>query len=147
MDLSNNLKKLREENKFTQEEIANILNITRQSISKWERGISCPDVSSLYKLSQLYNISMESIITGGDEDVSIEEECNMNINNSDLIDIKKVDDSNKLKKFLNKCSVYIEKKRSAHKKMHENPEINKLIIIIWGIIGVVFVIGTFFGKN
>nr|WP_280170613.1 helix-turn-helix transcriptional regulator [Priestia megaterium]MDH3188979.1 helix-turn-helix transcriptional regulator [Priestia megaterium]MDH3188991.1 helix-turn-helix transcriptional regulator [Priestia megaterium] len=64
MDLSYNLKTKREENNFSQEDVAKVLNISRQSISKWENGNCYPDLDNLIKLSDLYKISLDELIKG-----------------------------------------------------------------------------------
>lgn len=58
------LKTLRKENKFSQEQLAEKLDISRQSISKWEQGSSTPDIENFTKLAQLYNVSIDSLING-----------------------------------------------------------------------------------
>ncbi|UNL87448.1 helix-turn-helix domain-containing protein [Priestia koreensis] len=64
MDLSYNLKAKREEHHFSQEDVAKVLNISRQSISKWENGNCYPDLDNLIKLSDLYKISLDELIKG-----------------------------------------------------------------------------------
>ena len=48
-----NLKKLRKEKGFSQEELAAKLNVVRQTISKWEKGLSVPDAQLLISLSEI----------------------------------------------------------------------------------------------
>lgn len=60
--LSENLKKYRVLKNFTQEDIANYLNITPQSVSKWERGESYPDITFLPALSNLLDTSIDLLI-------------------------------------------------------------------------------------
>ena len=60
--LSKNLKKYRVLKNFTQEDIANYLNITPQSVSKWERGESYPDITFLPALSNLLDTSIDLLI-------------------------------------------------------------------------------------
>jgi hypothetical protein len=48
---------------FTQNSLADILNITDKAISKWERGICLPDVSLLHKLALLLDIDLEILIS------------------------------------------------------------------------------------
>lgn len=67
MKLAENLKNKRKENNLSQEEVAKKLNISRQSISKWETGTSYPDIENLIKLSELYNISLDELIKGDSE--------------------------------------------------------------------------------
>ena len=50
--LSDNIRTLRKNRGFTQEDLANRLNVTRQTISKWEKGISVPDAEMLSKLAE-----------------------------------------------------------------------------------------------
>lgn len=58
------LKQLRTENKMSQEQLAERLGISRQSISKWEQGASSPDIENFAKLAQLYKVSVDSLING-----------------------------------------------------------------------------------
>jgi len=55
---------LRKEKNMTQKELANKLNLSDRTISKWERGIGCPDVSLLNELSQILGVHIEKILTG-----------------------------------------------------------------------------------
>lgn len=58
------LKKLRTENKLSQEQLSEKLGISRQSISKWEQGVSTPDIDNFVKLSDLYNVPVDSLLKG-----------------------------------------------------------------------------------
>lgn len=51
--LSKNIKTLRKSKKLSQEDIASKLNVVRQTVSKWEQGISVPDSYTLIKLSEI----------------------------------------------------------------------------------------------
>jgi len=64
MNLENRLKELREQHKYTQDDVAGFLNISRQSVSKWELGKGYPDIDNLRRLSDLYKISLDQLITG-----------------------------------------------------------------------------------
>ena len=55
---------LRKENKMTQKQLADILNISDKTISKWERGMGCPDVSLLRELSDVLGVNIEKILLG-----------------------------------------------------------------------------------
>ncbi|MEG1411771.1 MAG: helix-turn-helix domain-containing protein [Terrisporobacter sp.] len=55
---------LRKEKNMTQKEVADKLNISDKTISKWERGLGCPDVSLLSELSNIFNINIEKILLG-----------------------------------------------------------------------------------
>ncbi|PMD72280.1 helix-turn-helix domain-containing protein [Companilactobacillus nuruki] len=64
MALSDNIVKYREKNGMTQEQLAESLRISRQSISKWELGQNLPSIDNLISLSGLLDISLDELITG-----------------------------------------------------------------------------------
>ena len=53
---------LRRENKLTQAELAEKLNYSDKSVSKWERGEALPDVEVLVKISRLFNVSLDYLV-------------------------------------------------------------------------------------
>ncbi|MFA9376521.1 MAG: helix-turn-helix domain-containing protein [Lachnotalea sp.] len=58
------LVRLRKEKNMTQKEIADMMNISDKTISKWERGLGCPDVSLLGELSNIFEVNIEKILAG-----------------------------------------------------------------------------------
>lgn len=54
--------------KMTQNELAEKLYITDKAVSKWERGLSFPDISILIPLAEILNISLYDLLKGGNED-------------------------------------------------------------------------------
>ena len=52
---------------MTQGELAKKLHITDKAVSKWERGLSFPDISLLIPLSEILNISLYDLLKGEDE--------------------------------------------------------------------------------
>lgn len=60
--LAENLRKLRLSKELTQEDVANYLNITPQSVSKWERGETYPDITLLPALANIFETSIDQII-------------------------------------------------------------------------------------
>ena len=50
-----------------QKELADKLHITDKAVSKWERGISLPDISMLIPLSEILEISLYDLLTGGED--------------------------------------------------------------------------------
>jgi DNA-binding XRE family transcriptional regulator/desulfoferrodoxin (superoxide reductase-like protein) len=56
--------RLRKEQGLTQKQLADRLNISDRTISKWERGLGCPDVSLLHELSEALNVNIEKILEG-----------------------------------------------------------------------------------
>ena len=63
MSFSENLKQIRKEKQLSQEELAEILNVSRQAISKWEQGVGYPEVEKLLLLSSKLNISLDSLMS------------------------------------------------------------------------------------
>lgn len=55
---------LRKEKNMTQKDVANKMNISDKTISKWERGLGCPDVSLLGDLSKTLGVNIEKILLG-----------------------------------------------------------------------------------
>ncbi len=55
---------LRKEKGLTQKQLADAMNISDKTISKWERGFGCPDVSLLHELSDVLGIHIEKILAG-----------------------------------------------------------------------------------
>ena len=61
MSLGNNIKKYRRELGITQEELAGILCVTSQAVSKWESGSGLPDISQVVPLAQALNVSTDAL--------------------------------------------------------------------------------------
>lgn len=55
---------LRKEKGLTQKALADTMNISDRTISKWERGIGCPDVSLLHDLSDILGVNIDKILSG-----------------------------------------------------------------------------------
>ena len=64
----NLIAKKRKERNLSQRELAECLNITDKAISKWERGLSFPDITILIPLSEALNVSLYDLLTGGRSD-------------------------------------------------------------------------------
>jgi DNA-binding XRE family transcriptional regulator/desulfoferrodoxin (superoxide reductase-like protein) len=58
---------LRKEKVMTQKQLADLMNISDKTISKWERGLGCPDVSLLPELSQILGVNIEELLSGNIE--------------------------------------------------------------------------------
>ena len=71
--LNVNVKNARQAKGMTQEELAIRLNVTRQTVSKWEKGLSIPDAEMLIKLSEVLDVTVSDLLgTGTNESVSNE---------------------------------------------------------------------------
>jgi len=62
IEVANRLQQLRKAKGLSQEELANILGLSRQAISKWERAETSPDTDNLICLARLYNISIDKLL-------------------------------------------------------------------------------------
>ncbi len=62
MELNNKLYDLRKQKGLAQEELANRLNVSRQTVSKWEVGDSTPDLEKLVAISDLFEISLDELV-------------------------------------------------------------------------------------
>jgi putative transcriptional regulator len=59
---SENLKTLRKQKGFSQEELAARLNVVRQTISKWEKNLSVPDADTLIRLAEILEVSVSELL-------------------------------------------------------------------------------------
>lgn len=66
--IAKNLIELRKRKKYTQADLANILQYSDKSISKWEKGDSLPDIEVLYKICGLYNVTLDYLTHEGTYD-------------------------------------------------------------------------------
>ncbi len=62
MLLGEKLAMLRKQNNYTQEQLAELLSVSRQAVSKWESGLAYPETEKLIRLSELYNCSLDYLI-------------------------------------------------------------------------------------
>ena len=63
MSFSENLKQIRKEHHLSQEELAELLDVSRQAVSKWESGQGYPEVEKLLLLSSKLNISLDALLS------------------------------------------------------------------------------------
>ena len=64
MSLGTNISRLRAEKHLSQGDLAEALDVSRQSVSKWETDASVPDLDKLVKLSQVFDVSLDELVTG-----------------------------------------------------------------------------------
>ncbi len=62
MEIRDILKSLREKNNFTQEQLAERVQVTRQAISRWETGETQPNTDTLKILSQIFDVSINTLL-------------------------------------------------------------------------------------
>jgi len=75
MEIGKKLKDARMKSGFTQETVAEKINVSRQTISNWENEKSYPDIISVIALSDLYSISLDDLLKGDREMMEHLEEC------------------------------------------------------------------------
>lgn len=64
MTFAENLAFLRKKNNITQEQLAERLEVTRQSVSKWESGGSFPEMETLLKISEMFGVNIDALLKG-----------------------------------------------------------------------------------
>ena len=87
MNISDKIKDNRKQAGLTQEEIAQTLHVSRQTISNWETGRSIPDIYSLVELSNIYDISLDHLVK------------------EDIIMMNELKKENKEKKIINRAII------------------------------------------
>lgn len=64
MDFGSQIKKIRTNGKLTQEQLAQKLNVSRQTISSWENNRNLPDLQMVVQIAQTFNLSLDQLILG-----------------------------------------------------------------------------------
>ena len=62
MNLGNKIKTLRKEHNLTQENLAEMLGVSYQAISRWENNITSPDISTLPILANIFNVTIDYLL-------------------------------------------------------------------------------------
>ena len=62
MNLQDKIIQVRKNNNLSQEEFAELIGVTRQSVSNWERGTCYPDIETLIIISNKFNISLDNLL-------------------------------------------------------------------------------------
>ena len=83
MNFADKLKQIRKDRKISQEELAELLDVSRQAVSKWEQGAGYPEVEKLLLLSDTLNISLDSLM--GNETVPEKRSDNANVTGNIII--------------------------------------------------------------
>lgn len=71
MTFGEKLSYLRKQANLTQSDLADNLNISRQAVNKWEKGISLPDIDNIQKLSSIFNISIDELLDYKIENINL----------------------------------------------------------------------------
>ena len=67
--LSDNIRIIRKNKGYSQEELADKIHVTRQTLSKWENGLSVPDIDSLKQIASIFDISIQELVDGNAEKI------------------------------------------------------------------------------
>jgi len=80
MKFGDNLKKLRKAKKMSQEKLAEKMNVSRQSVSKWETGDAYPEMNNLLELCKIFHCRINDLVNDSILDIdSLDEEIRMNV--------------------------------------------------------------------
>ena len=110
---SENLKTIRKAKGYTQEELAIKVNVVRQTVSKWEKGLSVPDADVLSHIAEVLEVSVSELLGA---------------------DIKQEDSNNEVAEQLAKISEQLAIKNRRSKKIWRTIGIILLVILILNII-------------
>ena len=80
MNLADNLKKIRKENNLSQEQLAEKLGVSRQSVSKWESGISYPEMDKVIQICNIFNLNINELINEDIKQVNEDKEIQVRNN-------------------------------------------------------------------
>ena len=78
--IANRLLEFRKKSGLSQEELAEKLNITRQSVSKWESGQAYPEMDKMIMICQIFNISIDELVNQNFKEVNSIKQSKNNIN-------------------------------------------------------------------
>ena len=80
MKFGDNLRQIRKNKKMSQEQLADRVNVTRQSVSKWENGESYPEMNNILELCKIFNCKLNDLVHTDMTDISsLDEEIVMNV--------------------------------------------------------------------
>lgn len=119
MNLGESLFELRKSKNLTQDDVAEKLNVTRQTVSKWETNQSTPDFDKIIPLCELYDISPNELLTGEKEEENDENKSD-NVSNSDG------NESNDVSNLLDEAKKHIFTRGKDDKDTYENMTKNQI---------------------
>ena len=146
------LKELRVKNNLSQEKLGAELGLSRQSISKWEQGYAMPDTENLLKLSELYGVSVDTILKCGETEEQEETEKEEIIKNEETAETEKekIISENPVSEGAEQKPeakiIFIEKQEHKEKKTHKKRGWFFISYPIW-MVALYAVFGSCFGVN
>ena len=153
MELCKKIRKIRNDNKLTQEQFAEKMLVSRTAVSKWENGTCYPSIDSLKYMSKIFNVSLDKLLSSEEilEIVNMENKSNMSKYNGllfCLLDIVRIIFiilplySYKTNDFIYSVSLFNSNDLGATLKI-----IFMLIFIIFLVLGIIELILNFKGNN
>ena len=128
MKLSENLKKIRKENNLSQEDLAEKIGVSRQSVSKWESGSAYPEMDKMVQICNIFNLNIDDLL------------------NQDIEEVNNTKQSkNALNKYINDFLNYITKTVNMFIDMSTKTKIKCIFeqLIIIGVLSIIFsIIGS-----
>lgn len=72
MSFADNLRSVRKERNISQENLAELLNVSRQAVSKWEQGTGYPEMEKMITLAEVLNVSLDYLVSGDNNNKGLE---------------------------------------------------------------------------
>lgn len=111
MNLAENLKKIRKDNNLSQEQLAEQLGVSRQSVSKWESGQAYPEMDKVLQLAKMFNLNIDDLLNQDVREINTEKQSKVAINkyiDDFLMFITKTIDMFMSMRFKDKCKCIFE---------------------------------------
>ena len=126
----NFIKELRKEKNLTQKQLADKINITDKAVSKWERGLSFPDITMLNILSKELEVSVEELLNGERFRNTQKQNKNEEVTPKDSSEAQKgsIDIEKAVKEALEKAN---RKEEKRMQKIAKAKKITKIIYFFW----------------
>ena len=80
MNFKDNLKKIRKDNNLSQEDLAEKLNVSRQSVSKWESGLAYPEMDKVIQICKMFNLNIDELLNQDIKEVNNSKQSKTNYN-------------------------------------------------------------------
>lgn len=129
MNLSDNLRNIRKEHNLSQEQLAEQLGVSRQSVSKWESGTAYPEMDKVLQLCELFNLNIDELLNQDVKEINNKKEAKSSVN-------KFIDDLiNNITKTINMFSSFSFKTKL--KCIFEQIILIAILAIVFQIIGVI----------
>ena len=114
MFIGDKLLQLRKEKGYSQEQLANVLNVSRQAVSKWEAGTSIPELEKLILMADIFEVSVDYLVRKQSEVLRNVKEVDSSINNTILMEqldeikssIKNSERNRNIYEYKSKRSIY-----------------------------------------